>query len=1024
MNLHNDCQREIRWLPDSGADVDALSAQDFNRLGPDQQNHLAPDRQLVCAANGGELGSLGTLSATLTLNGRSCHTTLHIYPQLSTSLLSKATCIQLGLLEVGWPQSRLAKAAALSVEPPPQAGVSPPPMAVDPDVSALKNSIMADFPSVFQDAPLRSMAGPPMHITLRSDAVPCRHYRACAIPFQWRDAVEGQLSSMESKGVIKKVPVGEPFTWCHPMVVVPKKASAEPRITVDLTGLNKYVERPAYPTRVPSEIVASIPPGMRYFTTLDSRHGYWQIPLDAESSKLTTFITPWGAYRFRRNVMGLISAGDEHNRRGDEALAGLDNVQKVVEDVIIYDTDLDTHVHRVREVIRRCSEHGITLHPGKFVFGAPSATYCGFKVSADGYRVDDHLVKALRSFPVPTNRTDIRSFCGLVQQFQAFSPHLTEMLSPIRSLLSPKSAFVWEAPQQQAFSQVVRELTTPRILANYTPGLPLRLETDAAQSKGLGMALWQKQPSGEWRILQCGSRHVTPAESRYSATEVELLAVVWAVHKAHLYLAGADFELVVDHRPLIPILNSKTLDELPSPRLVHLKEKLALYRFTAVWRPGIDHKVVDCFSRYPVDDPDAVDEEADLQTPANTHAMLLQAHEDPTTGDQIHALLEDPRVARLKEEANRDPHYRQLREAIEHGFPADKRRIDDALGPFFAIRHDLWIADELVMYGSWVVIPATLRKDVLRQLHASHQGQDRTLRRARQVVYWPSITNGIRNVVRSCAECAERLPSHAPEPLLIDPPPSRPFERTAADLFQLGGKQFLVYTDRFSGWPTVGTCGRTATSLQVINLLKEWMADNGIPVQLTTDGGPQFTSQTFKQFCDGWGINHTVSSPHHHQANGAAEAAVKAVKTLLSKTTANGNINIDAFRAGLLEFRNTPRANGFSPSQLLFGLRSQVLAHPSAFKQEWRDLRNTIDQAASSLAAKAQQRHDQHAKPLPVLRHGTVVRVQHPRSKRWDTVAEVIEVKRSGRSYGVKTESGRMLWRNRRFLRLFYPTGI
>ena len=69
------------------------------------------------------------------------------------------------------------------------------------------------------------------------------------------------------------------------------------------------------------------------------------------------------------------------------------------------------------------------------------------------------------------------------------------------------------------------------------------------------MALLQKQPSSEWRILQCGSRHVTPAESRYSATEIELVAVVWSVHKAHLYLAGADFELVVDHRPLITILN-------------------------------------------------------------------------------------------------------------------------------------------------------------------------------------------------------------------------------------------------------------------------------------------------------------------------------------------------------------------------------------------------------------------------------------------------------------------------------------
>ena len=86
---------------------------------------------------------------------------------------------------------------------------------------------------------------------------------------------------------------------------------------------------------------------------------------------------------------------------------------------------------------------------------------------------------------------------------------------------------------------------------------------------------------------------------------------------------------------------------------------------------------------------------------------------------------------------------------------------------------------------------------------------------------WPSITNDNRNVVCSCAVCAERLPSHAPEPLLVEPPPSRPFECAASDLFQLAGHYFLVYTDRFFGWPTVGTCGRTATSAQVISLLKE-----------------------------------------------------------------------------------------------------------------------------------------------------------------------------------------------------------
>ena len=175
------------------------------------------------------------------------------------------------------------------------------------------------------------------------------------------------------------------------------------------------------------------------------------------------------------------------------------------------------------------------------------------------------------------NSTDIRSFCGLVQQFQSFSPRLTELLAPIRALFSLKSEFTWEAPHQEAFEQVTRELASPRVLANFMPSRTWAWKPMPLSQKGLGMALWQQEPSGDWRLLQYGSRHVNAGESRYSATELELLAVVWATQKAHLYLAGSDFELLVDQRPLIPLLNSKTLDEMPSQRLTRLKEKLSLY---------------------------------------------------------------------------------------------------------------------------------------------------------------------------------------------------------------------------------------------------------------------------------------------------------------------------------------------------------------------------------------------------------------------------------------------------------------
>ena len=138
--------------------------------------------------------------------------------------------------------------------------------------------------------------------------------------------------------------------------------------------------------------------------------------------------------------------------------------------------------------------------------------------------------------------------------------------------------------------------------------------------------------------MQCASRHVTETEARYSATEIELLAVVWAVHKARLFLAGADFQLLVDHKPLIPILNAKTLDELTSPRIVRLREKLTPFRFVAQWRPGADHKVADCLSRHPVSAPDP-DDKAGEEEIEHCYCVLRQlSQEDEETG---HTVLPD-----------------------------------------------------------------------------------------------------------------------------------------------------------------------------------------------------------------------------------------------------------------------------------------------------------------------------------------------------------------------------------------------
>ena len=149
--------------------------------------------------------------------------------------------------------------------------------------------------------------------------------------------------------------------------------------------------------------------------------------------------------------------------------------------------------------------------------------------------------------------------------------------------------------------------------------------------------------------------------------------MVWATRKVRAFIAGTEFELIVDHRPLVLIINSKTLDELSSPRIVRLKEKLAMFRMNPVWRPGIHHKVVDCLSRYPTEDPSDVDQQEEVVVENHSREMLLVAALDLETGEQIR---EDRLISKLKSTAAQDPSYSKLKSTVERGFPQNKDDLD------------------------------------------------------------------------------------------------------------------------------------------------------------------------------------------------------------------------------------------------------------------------------------------------------------------------------------------------------------
>ena len=1021
----------VEAVPDSGAEASVIGTSHLASLGLTRADLSPCNQETIRTANGQEMSCLGTFPATFKIGNRTTQDEVYVFDSIQSPLMSWYTSLDLGILPFDYPAPQLsAPDSSENVEDPdfstansaprrsksshtktePNADLSTAARleytADDRKISLAKSQLLKEYADVFAaHHALKPMEGPPVRIHLQKNAKPHSVSVARNIPVAWKDTVKKEIDDMVLRGIIE--PVGDvPSDWCSPLVIVPKQ-NGQPRVCVDYTMLNKQVHRPLYPLRTPKDAVSSIPAEARIFTTLDAANGYWQLPLDEDSQMLTTFITPWGRFKFLRTPMGLNSTGDSYCRRGDIALDGIDNISKVVDDIIIADSSLDDHIARVRSVLERCRQHGITLRPEKFHFAQSRVKYCGYVISPDGKEVDPDKLAAIANFPTPSNITDLRSFMGLVQQLSDFTPDIAREAETLRGLLQPKNVFNWTQTHEDAFNAMKDALLKVHSLAHFDPTLPTALLTDAARLKGVAYALMQ-QHDGKWKVVQCGSRFLSDTESRYAVVELELLAIVWALKKCRPFLMGLPhFEIVTDHKPLVPILNDYTLDAVENLRLQRLKEKTTMYSFKAVWRRGKQHAIPDALSRAPVSAPTA-DDVAVVQS--------LELH--------VNAISQasDLQLTHLREVAKADPEYSALVQMVTEGFPSQKSSIPACLLPYWKVKDGMCVDDGIVLKGAQLVIPQKARRDVLDRLHDAHQGIERTKRRARQIVWWPGISADITNTVRSCRMCQERLPSHQREPLMTDPRPTRVFEEVAADIFSHAGRSFLAYVDRLSGWPVVHVfpSGDT-TARQVIRALRQNFVMLGVPVTLRSDGGPQFSGRHFMDFMRRWGVNHKMSSPHFPQSNGLAEAAVKSLKRLVAKTTIGGNIDDEKFDRGLLELRNCPRQDGRSPAQVVLGhpLRSCVPAHHRSFAPEWQQSAAQCDQKGADIRRKAEETYNRSVKSLPPLKVADEVRMQDPITKQWDRTGVVVGVGRN-RDYNIKTPSGRVYWRNRRFLRLLH----
>ena len=963
-------KHELTWCIDTGAQVSVMPEQ-FYKESFGKLNKA--DKRLV-GADDKPLETIGQITLDLKLGEVTIKEHVYIIRGAKKLLLGIPAIRRLGLIQE-IPDTFTIKAIG-----------SQPTQAT---TSNTKEKITQQYPNLFRG--LGKMAGE-YTIQLKEGAQPFCLTSPRRIPIPLQKKVKSQLESMVQLGVIE--PIDEPTDWCSPIVVVPK-SNGDVRVCVDLTRLNKHVKREIYQMPKVEETLGSIAKGSIY-SKLDANSGFHQVSLNKESMKLTTFITPFGRYMFKRMPYGISSAPEYFQKRMDQELAGLEGVVCHMDDILVVGQNQKEHDERLASTLDRIAESGLTLNPDKCKFSQSKIEYLGQVIDRGEVRKDPGKVKAILEMEEPKDISELRRFLGMANQLMKFCPKLAERTKPLRDLLKQDSEWVWEEAQRNAFKDIKAELASDRVLVLYNPDRETTVSADAS-SFGLGAVFLQKQPNGEMRPVAYASRSMTTTERRYAQIEKEALATTWALEHWSDLLIGMKFTVETDHKPLVPLFTTKLIDELPV-RIQRFRMRLMRFDFEAKHVPGKLLYTADALSRSPLEDQTHGDDELYKEAECYVNAVI------------VNLPASDKRLDEIRCELRKDETLKLVMYYVQHGWPDHKQKLYGPINKYWSERNSLSTHEGLLLRGRRLVIPPTLRADVLRYLHDGHQGVTKTRENAASSAWWPGISNDIERMVRNCTTC-EKYRKQRIEPMIGTEFPDRPWSRVAADFFQYDGKVYLLIVDYYSRDIEVYKVTRNVTSSDTISKMKTAFSRHGIPDILVSDNGPQFASAEFNRFASTWGFTHVTSSPHYPQSNGEAERAVETLKMILRKCD-------DEYLA-LLTYRNTPLHNGYSPAQLSMGrkLKTRVPCHPGELKPCLPNY-DGLRKREADYRKKMQSNYDRRHRVV----EGTEM---SPGDNVWipDLKTEGKVVQRGGpRSLIIETSQRRVVRRNRRMLRRAWNT--
>ena len=773
----------------------------------------------------------------------------------------------------------------------------------------------------------------------------------------WKhDEIERQVADLLHQGRVTE----SSSPWSSPVVLVTKKDGSQ-RLCVDYRQLNAATVKDAFPLPRVDDSLSALS-GSKWFSTLDLASGYWQVAMDTSTKEKAAFVTSSGLYEWNVMPFGLCNAPSTFARLMELVLKGLHWKFCLIylDDVIVMAPTFEEELERLKQVFERLAHAGLKLKPKKCFLFQKRVSYLGHVVTEEGITADPGKVEQVRTWPIPENSTEVKSFLGLASYYRRFIPDFSTVAQPLYKLTEAKTEFVWTGQCQRAFDSLKGLLTSARVLAYPTREGKFVLDTDASDH-GIGAVLSQLQDGVE-RPIAFASRTLSKSERNYCVTRRELLAIVEFVKQHRHYLQGTRFCIRTDHAPLRSVINAKD----PEGQLARWIEFLSTFDFEIQYRAGQRHQNADALSRRPCDDrckwcrgwksqKQVSFVHVGVQTEVHAPTRVKEEPDncEGTVGDRCATVKLEPTWTStfLREQQVADS---DLKVIIGWKKAGERKPSWEDVSPQSRAVKALWTQwDRLVFRNGvlcrkWesdmgdqttdqIVLPENLRQTAFEAHHshttASHRGVKKTLSALQSRYYWPGLTSAVHRLVARCHVCgSKKIWGKKRRSSLKQYVVGAPMERIAIDI--LGplpetprkNKFILVVSDYFTKWTESYPLPNQEATTVAEKLVNEFICRFGVPRELHSDQGRNFESKVFAEICKLLDIEKTRTTPLHPQSDGQVERFNRTLIEMLRGKIKEDQKDWDLqLPACMMAYRSAVHeSTGVSPNLLMLGREVEV----------------------------------------------------------------------------------------------------